>query len=608
MSSRNRLALGFSSSSWPLLKRLKDRQHVDHLALTPFAFKNIETDNQDELLIGNASELVEQFWKKGGKLILVGSVSASVRIISPFITDKDKDPAVLVMDAKAINIVPILGSHSAGADQFAIELAEDFRGSAILTSHSQTQEKLSLDSFGFSWGWNRSGTKEEWNKLMIGQSSGESIEVNQRSGLSLWKQTEQALKILSRNENNNLSSPFLFNISSHIEAGCCWHPNNLWIGIGCERNTSKSLIERAINNGLKQLNLSKESIAGISTIDLKFDEIGLIELIKDNSWHIRFYSSKELSNVSVPNPSEIVKREIGSTSVAEASALLAAGEGSELLLEKNIFSSLANENGAVTIAIAQSLKSFAPQKGELHLVGSGPGQISFLTSDACLALSKCVIWIGYKPYLDFLEPLRRKDQMRIDSEITKEKERCKKALDLAQQGVKVALISSGDIGIYGMAGLALELLLEQKEKERSSVEVHPGISAFQLAAAKIGAPIMSDFCCISLSDLLTPWEKIEKRLKSAAVGDFVVSIYNPRSLKRDWQLRYAIEIFLEERSASTPILCARQLGRSKEKVEIYRLDSLPYEQVDMFTILIIGNSKSFVRDDFFVTPRGYAIS
>ena len=163
-----------------------------------------------------------------------------------------------------------------------------------------------------------------------------------------------------------------------------------------------------------------------------------------------------------------------------------------------------------------------------------------LTSDSRQALTRCSAWIGYGPYLNYLESIRRHDQVRIDSELTFEKDRCQHALDLAKEGVKVALVSSGDSGIYGMAGLALDLWLNERIDSRPLFQVHPGISSFQMAAAKVGAPFMHDFCSISLSDLLTPWPQIEKRIKSAAIGDFVLAIFNPKSIKRDWQLKLSL--------------------------------------------------------------------
>jgi cobalt-precorrin 5A hydrolase/precorrin-3B C17-methyltransferase len=167
------------------------------------------------------------------------------------------------------------------------------------------------------------------------------------------------------------------------------------------------------------------------------------------------------------------------------------------------------------------------------------------------------------------------------------------------------LVSSGDSGIYGMAGLALELWMELPENARPRFAVHPGISALQLAAAKAGAPLMHDFCTVSLSDRLTPWEVIERRLEAAASGDFVVALYNPRSKGRDWQLQRAKDILLTQRPDATPVVIARQLGRQEEHVSFSRLDSLPVDTVDMLTVLVIGNSSSRVEGGRMVTPRGY---
>lgn len=358
---------------------------------------------------------------------------------------------------------------------------------------------------------------------------------------------------------------------------------------------------------LLEAGLAIDAVAGLATLDIKSDEISLVKLGKEKDWPIRFFSAEELSKVDVPNPSLVVDNEVGTPSVAEAAALLAAGKSGLLLTSKKVYYANDTEQGAATIAIVESNIPFAPQLGELHLIGSGPGDLSLLTFDARAALSKSAVWCGYGLYLDLLEPLRRKDQVCFPGKLTREKERCINALDLAKQGVCVSLISSGDSGIYGMAGIALELLLNLPETQRPKFEVHPGISAFQLASARLGAAMMTDFCVISLSDLLTPWLIIEKRLRAASTGDFVVGLYNPRSKGRHWQLKRAIEIFLENCLAETPVAIARQLGRVEEKVTLHTLDTVPIDKVDMFSLVLIGNSRSFANGDWFVTPRGYTI-
>ena len=294
-----------------------------------------------------------------------------------------------------------------------------------------------------------------------------------------------------------------------------------------------------------------------------------------------------------------------STEVAEAAALLASGPGANLRQEKRIERSRDGERGAATLAIAQTASQWAPGQGQLHLVGSGPGSLGLLTPDARRALAESTVWVGYGLYLDLLEPLRRPDQLRSDGQLTLERERCAEALELACQGLTVALVSSGDSGIYGMAGLALEQWLALEPGDRPGFTVHPGISALQLAAARAGAPLMHDFCTVSLSDRLTPWPVIEKRLQAAAAGDFVVALYNPRSLGRDWQLGRARELLLDHRPGSTPVLLARQLGRAEETLSLHTLADLPIEAVDMLTLVLIGNSSSRVEAGRMVTPRGY---
>ncbi|MEN9387588.1 MAG: precorrin-3B C(17)-methyltransferase, partial [Cyanobacteriota bacterium] len=306
-----------------------------------------------------------------------------------------------------------------------------------------------------------------------------------------------------------------------------------------------------------------------------------------------------------PNPSAVVEAELGTASVAEAAALLAGGPAARLRTQKRIERARAGEQGAATAAIAQAASQWAPQRGSLHLIGSGPGSLALLTPDARAALTESSVWVGYGLYLDLLEPLRRPDQLRSDGQLTQERERCREALELACQGLTVALVSSGDSGIYGMAGLALEQWMALAEQDRPAFQVHPGISALQLAAARAGAPLMHDFCTVSLSDRLTPWEVIERRLQAAAAGDFVVALYNPRSKGRDWQLGRAQELLLAQRPPNTPVVLARQLGREEEAVSLHELATLPLEQVDMLTLVLIGNSSSRVEGGRMVTPRGY---
>jgi cobalt-precorrin 5A hydrolase/precorrin-3B C17-methyltransferase len=229
-----------------------------------------------------------------------------------------------------------------------------------------------------------------------------------------------------------------------------------------------------------------------------------------------------------------------------------------------------------------------------------------MTLAAQAALHAAEVVIGYEVYIELVRPLLRSDQEIVTSSIGSEMERAQQAVSLAAAGRHVALISSGDIGIYAMASPVFEILRQRGwTGQEPEVEVFPGISAMQAAAARLGAPLGHDFCTISLSDLLTPWVVIERRLQAAAWGDFVVAFYNPRSQKRDWQLARAIEILLAYRPATTPVAVVHHVTRPDEQITLTTLDELEPNQVDMFTLILVGNSQSYILADHLVTPRGY---
>ena len=242
-------------------------------------------------------------------------------------------------------------------------------------------------------------------------------------------------------------------------------------------------------------------------------------------------------------------------------------------------------------------------KGKIIVAGIGPGSPGDITPAVLDAVRQADAIVGYKYYFQFVEPYVPAGCRCIDTGMKRERERAEQAFVLAEEGKTVVVISSGDAGIYGMTPLVYEM---QRERQ-SQVEVSslPGISAFQKAASLLGAPIGHDLCLISLSDLLTPWQVIERRIKAAAVGDFVTAVYNPRSHGRYWQLYRLQELFLAQRSADTPVGYVRQAGRDKQQVVVTTLGQFDPEQVDMFTVLLIGNSQSYVANGKIITPRGY---
>lgn len=242
--------------------------------------------------------------------------------------------------------------------------------------------------------------------------------------------------------------------------------------------------------------------------------------------------------------------------------------------------------------------------GKIIVAGIGPGSKEDITPSVFDSIKISDVIVGYKYYFQFVSDIIKKDAVCIDTGMKKERQRAEIAFEYAEKGNTVCVISSGDAGIYGMA----PLIYEMKEERNSSIqiEVLPGISAFQKAAALLGCPIGHDFCIISLSDLMTPWDKIEKRIIAASTADFVTAIYNPKSKGRYWQLYRLVELFLQERSPDTPVGYIRQAGRDEQQITTTTLKEFDPEDVDMFTIIIIGNSQSyFSQDKKMITPRGY---
>ena len=561
------------------------------------------------------AEWLAREWPLASAVVAVAAAGLVTRLVAPLLVSKATDPAVVVLDPEGRFAVPLLGGHGAGAEALARQIAALLGGQAVMTGSSSAMGRLALDSFGSDWGWIRGAG--DWQALMLAARQDENripIRVCQESGTSLWQEGEAAqamgLNLVPGPEpgTDDGQEPDLV-IGPRLGAGCRWHPPSLWLGMGCERDTSLVVLDRLVEDTLQQHGLAVQAVAGLATVDRKADEPALVALVERHGWRLVCFSAPALAEVPVPHPSRVVEREMGTASVAEAAALLAAagrdGTGATLLVPKTVAHASAGEKGAATLAVAEAGQQWGPARGELHLVGSGPGSLDLLTGDGRWALARCGVWAGYSLYLDLLEPLRRPDQLRREGRLTEERARCAEALALAAQGLRVALISSGDSGIYGMAGLALEQWLDLPVSERPLFQVHPGISALQLAAARAGAPLMHDFCTISLSDRLTPWPVIEHRIRGAAAGDFVVALYNPRSKGRDWQLGRALELLMEQRQPCTPVLIARQLGRPGEALTLTTLERLPLAEVDMLSLVLVGNSTSYVKEGRLVTPRGY---
>ncbi len=626
-------------------------------------------------------------WQNYSGIVFCLASGAVVRLISPLLQDKYRDPAIVVVDEAGKFVISLCSGHQGGADKLTNILAPLLNATPVITGASHNLELPGIDILGKPFGWQPG--EGEWNKVSAVVARGETVQVLQEVGSTLWQ------KHLPQQHSFYFGFPEIGEPSPTPKARIWisftqrqfspdsdlpkvqWHPRVLWVGVGCERGTSQKLIATGIKQIFRAHHLAEGAIAGIATINIKADEIGLVEFCQERNLPLRTFSAELLNSVEVPNPSNIVAAEVGTSSVAEAAAILGAKQQQEvqytdfhgctddsfslvekelklplqgeiqpekkqqqdkdfygrqdrdfhgctddsfsvvqqeenllkfstnLLVSKQIFR-LEGEPGAMTIAVALAEKEYTGRTGKLLLIGTGPGQLDQMTSAAKTAISYADVVIGYSLYIDLIQPLFNPGQIVKKMPITQERQRGEKAIELAYFGLTVAVVSSGDCGIYGMAGLVLEQLQAKGwDGKNPAVEIFPGVSALQSAASRVGAPLMHDFCAISLSDLLTPWEVIEKRLIAAAMADFVVAIYNPKSQNRTEQLVKAVNIFLEYRQPETPVAIVRSAYRENEEIALTSLGKLLEVSVDMLTVILIGNQSTGIYQNWMITPRGY---
>jgi cobalt-precorrin 5A hydrolase/precorrin-3B C17-methyltransferase len=592
-----------------------------------------------EFYPASLKEQIATLWPKQRALIFCMAAGAVVRLIAPLLQDKASDPAVVVLDAEGKFVISLCGGHQGGGDRLAQRVARQLGATPVLTGASASLGLPGIDVLGVPFGWKKGAG--DWTAVSAAIASRQSIQVLQEAGSTLWqshlpqnhpfvfegdgtRRGDGKTGGRGDGETGRRMTDYQVSVTSArcpMHKTVCWHPRVLWVGMGCERGTSREVMETAIARVFEQFQLASEAIAGIATIDLKADEAGILELCRLRDWPLKTFSAQQLRSLDVPTPSPVVEREVGTPSVAEAAAILASQTSpfhfeSELIADslrvpKQIFRSPQHleegqSKGAVTIAVAQSPVEYTGRTGQLFLVGTGPGAIAQITPAAQTAIASVDAIVGYGLYLDLIKPLCRPGQIIESFPITQEKQRVQRAIALAKWGLSVAVVSSGDCGIYGMAGLAFEELQATGwDGKTPQVQVFPGVSALQAAASRVGAPLMHDFCAISLSDLLTPWDVIEKRLEAAAVGDFVVALYNPRSQNRTQQIAIAQTLFLKYRSPKTPVAIVRSAYRLDEEISLTTLENLLNYPIDMLSTVILGNSNTYQYGSWLVTPRGY---
>ena len=573
--------------------------------------KSVEQQGNSLHYDNSLREHLVELWDKNQALIFCLAAGAVVRLIAPLLKSKVEDPAVVVIDAQGDYVISLCSGHQGKADLLAQLIASQIGATPIVTGASHSLSLPAMDVLGFTYGWRKG--EGDWTGVMAAIAKGETVQVIQEAGSTLWQEhlpPQHSFHFGFSDLQSDIKpqariwiSPTKRKIAHRKDfPKVQWHPKVLWIGIGCERNTSRELIETAIDETCQTYHFATAAIAGIASIDLKADETGIVEVCQRRNLIFKTFTAEQLKQVNVPTPSQVVQQEVGTSSVAEAAAILA---GDNLLVSKQIFKS-DNQSGAVTVAIAKAEREYIGRTGKLYLVGIGPGNLNQITPAAKTAIIEADVVIGYRLYLNLIESLKRSGQIVEASPITQEQQRAKRAIGLAQWGLTVAVVSSGDCGIYGMAGLVLEELQATGWNGKTpQVQIFPGISALQSAASRVGAPLMHDFCAISLSDLLTPWEMIQKRLAAAASGDFITALYNPRSQTRTQQIVTAQEIFSQHRQPDTPVAIVHGAYREDEQVILTTLEKMLEQPIDMLTTVIIGNTTTRNHAEWMITPRGY---
>ncbi|MEQ8814057.1 MAG: precorrin-3B C(17)-methyltransferase [Thalassobaculum sp.] len=547
------------------------------------------------------AETLRAAFRRGRPCVLVGAAGIAVRALSPLIADKSDEPPVLAVAEDGSAVVPLLGGHR-GANDLARTIAAALGVAPAITTASDLRFGVALDAPPPGWTLANPGRhKEAAAALLKGASARVEGHLPWLDGSSIPRAEDGAVALVATTRR----------LEDRLDR-LVYHPAALALGVGCERGCDPDELWNLVRATLAEAGLAPEAVACVVSLDLKADEPAVHAVASRLGVPTRFFDATRLEAETprLANPSEVVFREVGCHGVAEGAALAAAGPEAMLAVPKN-------RSTRATCAVAEApapidAATIGRARGLVAVVGTGPGTPDWRTPEVDALVAAADDLVGYDLYLDLLGPAAGR-AARHAFPLGAEEERARFALDLAATGRNVALVSSGDPGIYAMATLVFELLdrAGRPDWRRVEVRVAPGISALQAAAARVGAPLGHDFCTVSLSDLLTPWEAIEGRLRAAAEGDFVVAFYNPVSRRRRTQLHAARAILMGHRPADTPVVLARSLGRPEETVSVTTLAELDPETVDMLTVVLVGSSatRAVPRGDggtWVYTPRGYA--
>ena len=545
------------------------------------------------IMDGPIGPALRRSWPDLDAAVFFLATGATVRLIAPLLDDKATDPGIVCVDEARRFAVALAGGHGGGSNALAERVAALLGCTPVVTTASDSTGSTPLDE-----------VVALLDATVDGDLAACGVALLDGAPVRIVNPLAFPLPALPTADEDPQWTIHIDDRLAETESDrntLRLVPPTLVVGIGSARGVSADAVKKALARLETEHGFDLRAVRAFATVDRKADEQGITDAVTDWAfWHwqdeptLHVYPAETLATVDVPNPSDIVNAEVGTPSVAEAAALtaareLACGAPVELVVPK-----IKADN--VTVAAAR-----IRPRGRLAVIGLGPGAADLRTPRAEAELRRASVVVGLDSYVDQIRRLLRPGTEIRASGLGAEEQRASEAVELAATGHAVALIGSGDAGVYAMASPALERCPAEVE-----VVGVPGVTAALAAAALLGAPLGHDHAVISLSDLHTPWPAIEKRIKAAAEGDFVVCFYNPRSADRDWQLRSALTALAKHRPPDTPVGAVRQASRTGQRVWYAPIAEFDADDVDMVTTVVVGSSQTRMVGGRMVTPRGYA--
>jgi cobalt-precorrin 5A hydrolase/precorrin-3B C17-methyltransferase len=521
---------------------------------------------------GPARRALHRAWAECDGVVCFLAVGATTRLVAPLLDSKWVDPAVVCVDEAARYAVTLVGGHAAGGNALCTRVAEVLGAQPIITTATDTTGLPGLDTLD----WPTEGAIAQVSRALL-------------DGEPVGFQADQTWPLPALPVTADVAGPYRIVVTDRIvpidENTVVLRPPSLVAGVGASKGVTGEEVLGLVDEALAVGGLARDSVIALATVDAKAEEEGIVAAARQRGWPVHGYPAARLADVPVPNPSESALAAVGTPSVAEAAAL---SYGGELVVAKR-------KSAMATVALAR-----IPPRGRLALVGLGPGDRDLVTPRAIEELRRASVVVGLDRYLDQIADVLRPGTRVLRSGLGDEEQRAASAVAEARKGHAVALVGSGDAGVYAMASPALAVA-------GADIDVAgvPGVTAGLAAAALLGAPLGHDHAILSLSDLHTPWEVIEQRIRAAAEGDFVAVFYNPRSKDRDWQLGAALEILAAHRDPGTPVGVVHDAFRPGQRVLITTLAEADPSVADMTSVVIVGSASTRIIAGRMVTPRGY---